>query len=174
MNTAKLRDLTLALLFLTISFILIQQYLKNDGFTNNIPKQVHPIHQSTSDLDTRLFKNVKTRDFIRYECIDLKRIGGLEQLVKNAPHNLYRLDGAWFICNDKRIAPMPQKCVVMSFGVRDDFSFDEQMNREYGCRTFSFDPFEEASFFSDFRASNNRLHNSAEISVNSNWKFYRF
>lgn len=173
MIISKLRDLSLVVLCLTISFILlIQNSRKNKPQT---PRS--NCEQILKVSDSNFL--VGTRDFMRYECHRLKRIGGHEKHIKNAPHRLYRLDGAWFVCADERVGPKKSDCIVMSFGVRDDFSFDKQMSSskgedEFDCLTFSFDPHFEADLFSEQRLSDKRLVDSVEIPVNRNWKFYRF
>lgn len=114
-----------------------------------------------------------TRDFLRIDCKNTIRIGGPTEYVKNAPSPLYRIDGSWFICLDDHLAPKKNKCNVLSFGINNDYSFDEVMNKEYGCRVFSFDPFVEAGFFNEIRSSNKELAQSSIISINPKWTFYR-
>ncbi|KAK7091273.1 probable methyltransferase-like protein 24 [Littorina saxatilis] len=48
-------------------------------------------------------------------------------------------DGGWEVCDDYEFRPL-QPCVVYSFGIHDDFSFDDEAGRLYGCDVFSFDP----------------------------------
>jgi hypothetical protein len=43
------------------------------------------------------------------------------------------------VCIDSRIAPIPSQCLVYSFGISNEWSFDEQMEL-YGCEVYSFDP----------------------------------
>jgi hypothetical protein len=49
------------------------------------------------------------------------------------------LAGQKAVCIDPEVAPQPGKCLVYSFGISNDWSFDEKM-AEYGCEVFSFDP----------------------------------
>jgi uncharacterized protein YfbU (UPF0304 family) len=48
-------------------------------------------------------------------------------------------DGQKAVCIDPQVAPQPGECLVYSFGIADDWSFDEEME-EYGCEVFAFDP----------------------------------
>lgn len=43
-------------------------------------------------------------------------------------------DGGWWICS-----PIPKDCVVYSFGIKDNFSFDKAMVKR-GCAVHGFDP----------------------------------
>ncbi|XP_067678642.1 probable methyltransferase-like protein 24 [Haliotis asinina] len=63
---------------------------------------------------------------IQVACGDMKRMG-LQQ------------DGGWEICNDPLVRPK-KPCLVYSFGINNDFSFDDAMEQEYGCQVHSFDP----------------------------------
>ncbi|KAL5012560.1 hypothetical protein ScPMuIL_011111 [Solemya velum] len=48
-------------------------------------------------------------------------------------------DGGWVVCEDLRYRPrMP--CLVYSFGINNDFSFDDGIVQRYGCEVHSFDP----------------------------------
>ena len=48
-------------------------------------------------------------------------------------------DGGWNICHDPEYRPV-QPCLVYSFGIHNDFTFDDEISRVYGCQVFSFDP----------------------------------
>ena len=53
-------------------------------------------------------------------------------------------DGQKAICMDYRVDPDSRGCIVYSFGINNEWSFDKEMER-YGCRVFSFDPSMNAS-----------------------------
>ena len=48
-------------------------------------------------------------------------------------------DGGWNVCNDPKYRPKPP-CNIYSFGIDNDFSFDEAASEIYGCTVYSFDP----------------------------------
>ncbi|CAG5125002.1 unnamed protein product [Candidula unifasciata] len=60
------------------------------------------------------------------KCSDILRVGHVT-------------DGGWDVCNDRPYAPK-EPCIVYSFGVGDDFSFDDAVVRHFGCKVYSFDP----------------------------------
>lgn len=59
--------------------------------------------------------------------------GGL--MMKNPPG----LDGQKSVCLDPTVAPRTPGCIVYSFGINNEWSFDEAMEK-YGCQVFAFDP----------------------------------
>lgn len=109
------------------------------------------------------------RDFFYYECKDRRRIGG----ILPPDEKLKRKDGAWFVCFDRSVAPVTNDCIVLSFGISTDESFDDEMNTNYGCSVHSFDPFIESNRFQQIRNSNPSLKDSYLIEVNKKWKYYK-
>ena len=52
------------------------------------------------------------------------------------------VDGQYPVCLDPEVKPISSKekrCIVYSFGINDDWSFDEALEK-YGCDVFAFDP----------------------------------
>lgn len=50
------------------------------------------------------------------------------------------LDGQYAVCLDPpSVAPRPNNCLVYSFGINNEWSFDDAM-AAYGCQVYSFDP----------------------------------
>jgi len=83
----------------------------------------------------RLMRALSTQGAV---CSDLRRIGGLPRGPHGVPRP-YGPDGMWYVCFDEEVQLHPGSCVVYSFGIGDDFSFDEKM-ADYGCNVFAFDP----------------------------------
>ena len=52
---------------------------------------------------------------------------------------LHVIDGQKAVCMDGEVRPVPGHCVVYSFGINDDWSFEEAMEQS-GCRVYAFDP----------------------------------
>ena len=125
--------------------------------------------------DLMIINNMKVRDFERYTCKNIVRVGGWEETMKKVPDKLYRIDGAWFVCFDNKIAPVVNKCRILSFGINNDYSFDQEFNRAYKCQVESFDPFLESKIFSDIRSKSDSLKTSPSLVVNENplWRFHR-
>lgn len=48
-------------------------------------------------------------------------------------------DGGWDTCDDYRYRPQ-SNCLVFSFGINNDFSFDDDISKTYGCKVHAFDP----------------------------------
>lgn len=48
-------------------------------------------------------------------------------------------DGQKAICMDLKVKPRSTQCLVYSFGIKNEWSFDEQMEL-YGCQVYAFDP----------------------------------
>ncbi|CAF0957400.1 unnamed protein product [Brachionus calyciflorus] len=118
-------------------------------------------------------EQVRVRDFKFYNCKNIKRIGGKPQYVKNAPNDLFRIDGAWYICLDENFQPKKSQCNVLSLGINNDFTFDQEMRTSYDCNVYSFDPFYEESYFRKIRSKNPNFKESPVLQVDEKWFFYR-
>ncbi|XP_052076505.1 uncharacterized protein LOC127714490 isoform X1 [Mytilus californianus] len=70
---------------------------------------------------------------IQIDCKEVLRLGLIS-------------DGGWNVCHDKQYRPS-YPCLVYSFGIYWDFSFDEAVAETYGCEIHSFDPSMNTSDF---------------------------
>jgi len=52
---------------------------------------------------------------------------------------LLALDGQKAVCFDPEVKLVWQRCLVYSFGINQEWSFEDQM-AEYGCKVYAFDP----------------------------------
>ena len=154
----KILILNITIICLFIYILLCSFYLNKNNINNN--------------NDKLWLKTIEARDYIRYKCKDRRRIGGNLEHISNTNGNpLLRIDGAWFICFDKKISPRINDCNVLSFGINNDLTFDLEMNIKYGCNVFSFDPFVENDRSKRMR-KNNSIY-SYQVALNDKWFFYR-
>ncbi|XP_018019026.1 uncharacterized protein LOC108675513 [Hyalella azteca] len=66
-------------------------------------------------------------------CNNLKMFGGAERGRSG------QIDGDKAVCLDTNVAPTPGSCIVLSFGINNEWSFDDAME-QYGCKVYAFDP----------------------------------
>ena len=71
------------------------------------------------------------------------------------------------------MGPIQNDCLVLSFGINNDPSFDAQMYEEFKCRVESFDPFVEAEMFKRLRNNSDANINEVSLKVNDKWTFHR-
>ena len=165
-------NIKIFLIFLTsiVTILISLNYINNNNF--QIASLIETVClRNTSN--NKAPKKVTLKEFYRYECKNRIRIGGRENYKLRANNPLYRIDGAWFVCFDEKLKPINNKCNILSFGIHDDDTFDYELNQNYGCNVYSFDPFVEDIRFTNIRKSNPALKNSFEIKVNEKWSFYR-
>ncbi|XP_070196002.1 uncharacterized protein [Littorina saxatilis] len=87
-------------------------------FERMIDKQVHYAYHSYLDN-------------VHYHCKRTIKLGNL-------------IDGGYKVCDDRQFRPR-RPCLVYSFGIRNDFSFDDAVASVYGCNVSSFDPSMDAN-----------------------------
>ncbi len=156
----NLVNTTIIILLLTnIYFILLNNTNTN---TSSVSSEINEEKQITR-------RKSLVQDFYYYTCKKMERIGGSIYSTNKQE----RVEGGWFVCLDKLIAPEKDNCNVLSFGINTEESFDFEMNNNFKCNVYSFDPIVEADRFQQIRNSNKNLKNSVMIPVNDKWKFYR-
>jgi hypothetical protein len=158
-----IRSKLLKLLLLTV--LLVQIYII---FTSSSGGQIESIKSEKHEQNYSF-----TRDLKRYECARKRRVGGMTGHVQAAKDELFRIDGAWFVCMDEGVRPSFNHCTVLSFGISTDESFDAEMNEKFGCRVHSFDPNVETQRFGDKRRNTPGLGERDVLAVNDKWHFYR-
>ncbi|XP_065563194.1 uncharacterized protein LOC136029074 isoform X2 [Artemia franciscana] len=70
-------------------------------------------------------------------CKNLKFFGG--RIWRGAVKYRENMNGHKAVCLDGNIRPVPGNCLVYSFGVKNDWSFEDAMMK-YGCEVYGFDP----------------------------------
>lgn len=78
----------------------------------------------TQELSGLYYRYLMTTQFL---CKQIVRIGKV-------------LDGGWDVCHDMMLKIDRNPCIVYSFGINNDFSFDDDMANTYNCNLHSFDP----------------------------------
>jgi len=53
--------------------------------------------------------------------------------------SLRGIDGQKTVCMDPGIVPVPNKCIIYSLGINNEWSFDKMFD-EFGCQIYAFDP----------------------------------
>ncbi|XP_047486798.1 probable methyltransferase-like protein 24 [Penaeus chinensis] len=72
-----------------------------------------------------------------YPCENKENVGGAE-LTRLFGLIKFR-DGDKWVCTDEGVGPTSRDCLVYSFGINYEWSFDDAM-AERGCKVFAFDP----------------------------------
>ncbi|ROT80307.1 hypothetical protein C7M84_000955 [Penaeus vannamei] len=95
-------------------------------------------------------------------CKKLRKVGGRSCLGAS--------DGAKLVCLDEGVAPTARNCLVYSFGVGNDFSFDEQM-QDFGCEVHAFDHDADHEIY-DYRIGPSVFFHKARIGFKTG--FFKF
>jgi hypothetical protein len=74
---------------------------------------------------------------------------------------------------DNLLQPEKNSCHVLSFGISEDYSFDEEIIRSFSCQVHSFDLNTEAPIFQEIRKEEPKLANSPFLRINDKWIFYK-
>ncbi|KAK7082348.1 hypothetical protein SK128_005403 [Halocaridina rubra] len=54
-------------------------------------------------------------------------------------HKVYFYGEKW-ICLDRRLDMKPNNCTMLSFGIGADWTFDDEIDKLFGCKVYAFDP----------------------------------
>lgn len=85
--------------------------------------------------------NMSVQEFDKRERAFIRYISTLQFDCRNrvrAGSNEFK-DGGWEVCVDRPFLTK-NKCLVYSFGINNDWSFDEYMSTKFGCLVHAFDP----------------------------------
>ena len=136
-----------------INLIAVMELLLDDSSTQ--PNRKGSLHErfnpcppfSESNTSVMHTSIMEVSDIIKYmywgrglSCRIKHSFGGeLAQLPEKGIEH-YWIDGGYSFCMDRGMMPDWRRgCLVYSFGINNEWSFDEAMER-YGCQVFSFDP----------------------------------
>ena len=113
---------------------------------NERPIAAGPVFSSVSvtnwqKTDVRTLSKEQIHEYLLWtnqsSCQISQYFGGF--LVSSPNGMKVSFDGQKAVCLDYAVAPPPNKCLVYSFGINNEWSFDDAMEL-YGCEIFSFDP----------------------------------
>ena len=100
---------------------------------------------------------------ITYQCRNYKRFGN-------------KMGGGYELCLDPPLLQKGKKCVAFSFGIQNDFSFDDDIGTILNCTVHSFDPSMRPQEYA--RSNNTYFHNigvgAANYKSSNGWPMYRF
>ena len=100
---------------------------------------------------------------ITYQCRNYKRFGN-------------KMGGGYKLCLDPPLLQKGKKCVALSFGIQNDFSFDDDIGTILNCTVHSFDPSIRHQEYA--RSNNTYFHNigvgAANYKTSNGWPMYRF
>ncbi|XP_069130234.1 uncharacterized protein [Argopecten irradians] len=88
-----------------------------------IPKSDKITNRTEKTVMSKLFSYLLSSEVL---CRELLRVGNIG-------------DGGWDVCVDDKYRPC-SPCLVYSFGIKDDWSFDDRIASRFGCEVHSFDP----------------------------------
>ncbi|XP_070209447.1 probable methyltransferase-like protein 24 isoform X2 [Littorina saxatilis] len=97
--------------------------LRNYGLVENIPGEATLNTYSAERLSAIYHSYLDNNDIICHRKLRMGNVG----------------DGGWEICDDYEWRPV-QPCIIYSFGINNDFSFDDESGAIYGCDVYAFDP----------------------------------
>lgn len=137
----------------------IKELRKNDTVTIPSEKTLETLsREELSALYHRYIEN------LQYFCRRRVRLGKIE-------------DGGWDICDEQKFRPRAeqQPCLVYSFGINYDFSFDEAAAQYYGCEVHSFDPSMDTEDFTKDRVHFHKLGISSRDEISTEqWTLLRY
>ncbi|XP_052244609.1 probable methyltransferase-like protein 24 [Dreissena polymorpha] len=82
---------------------------------------------------------LKNMSNTQWKQIYWKYINRLQTLCKDVVRVVKLKDGGKEICADERYRPRAP-CIIYSFGINNDLSFDNEAVKMFGCDVFCFDP----------------------------------
>ena len=112
----------------------LQPLDQSDGCVRHIERN-SPSYWETVHIDTLLGSQI-LHYFAWTNYSSCKLVHNFGGWILENPSGL---DGQKAVCIDPSVAPQPKNCIVYSFGIDNEWSFDEYMEM-YGCEVFAFDP----------------------------------
>ncbi|KAH3775658.1 probable methyltransferase-like protein 24 isoform X1 [Dreissena polymorpha] len=115
---------SVVLLLYIADLLPVSPKLENEKNEDNVLPSIQKLHSLThQELAMLYHRYINT---VQALCKRVVRIGNLG-------------DGGWELCEDIEFRPK-HPCLVYSFGINNDFSFDDMMADRFKCDVYSFDP----------------------------------
>lgn len=118
-------------------------------YYRNIPDAIFSCVKTTKTYvydfnNTDMYLLPSKDDMCAMEAADLEKLyqmylGTIQTICKRPLRLGKRIDGGWDICVERKYLT-PGACQVYSFGINYDFSFDDEIAKQFDCAVHSFDP----------------------------------
>lgn len=126
----------------TILGMMVMRFTSKISFQSSIDKSKSEAASSDPFNDTVLIPGQEYLNiYFHNELSQLYHnyISSLQILCRRVVRLGSLADGGWDMCGDFKYKPR-SNCLVYSFGIKDDFSFDDDCSTRYKCEVHSFDP----------------------------------
>ena len=147
---ANIRQVTRSVIYLFILTTAVYLVRRNNDDALLVESQPLTECDSAGDKDFRT-KDIDSmgsdelRDYVLWTnssaCKIVHDFGGDMQIWQERSGTI---DGQKSVCMDPGLAPVSGSCLVYSFGIHWEWSFDDQFD-QFGCQVFAFDPSMNAS-----------------------------
>ncbi|ESN92093.1 hypothetical protein HELRODRAFT_155381 [Helobdella robusta] len=92
------------------------------------------------DFDTRPAGNLSSYSIQQLKLIFFRVMtSGKKHCSNHTKHGRTTADGGYDVCFSANFTPSHNRCIVLSFGINNEWSFDEALS-ERGCYVHAFDP----------------------------------
>lgn len=136
----KTKSLVLTIVGIPLAYVLFHAAIQAVLPVDNRLVYSETINIDWRQVDMHTLNGQQLTDYFSWSdsgaCRLVQDFGGVMVSIGNVP----AIDGQKAVCLDRpHLAPSPDKCIAYSFGINNEWSFDEAMEK-YGCRVFAFDP----------------------------------
>nr|CAH0104675.1 unnamed protein product [Daphnia galeata] len=150
MKLFRSRNLALRLTLFVFTFVslLVISFATYSPFRQQVmlrvPRLLHDLY-STAEAHRKPAEFMSPEDVFQYlhwsncAACQLPVDFGFVMARSGNPGGVAHPDGQKLVCLDQFIAPVFNNCHVYSFGINNQWTFDEDM-AQFGCHVYSFDP----------------------------------
>jgi hypothetical protein len=150
MKLFRSRNLALRLTLFVFTFVslLVISFATYSPFRQQVmlrvPRLLHDLY-STAEAHRKPAEFMSAEDVFQYlhwsncAACQVPVDFGFVMARSGNPGGVAHPDGQKLVCLDQYIAPVYNNCHVYSFGINNQWTFDEDM-AQFGCHVYSFDP----------------------------------